>query len=132
MIHSGPENIDLENPRGDRFECLRFAAEVLGQLAEHCRQVGIGCAIENKLPHLLFASIRDLLWILASMGQVPIGVCLDTGHGQLAGDPLVYRRRSYLWDRAVSLMQDNALDALFLGENFCGFYRLAFILLMCR
>jgi sugar phosphate isomerase/epimerase len=59
---------------------------VLGQVAEHCRQVGIGCAIENKLPHLLFASIRDLLWILASMGQVPIGVCLDTGHGQLAGD----------------------------------------------
>jgi len=29
-------------------------------------------------------------------------------------------------------MQDNALDALFLGENFCGFYRLAFILLMCE
>ena len=85
VIHPGPENIDLE-PSGDRFDCLRFAAEVLGQVAEHCRQVGIGCAIENKLPHLLFASIRDLLWILASMGQVPIGVCLDTGHGQLAGD----------------------------------------------
>jgi sugar phosphate isomerase/epimerase len=85
VIHPGPENIDLE-PSGDRFECLRFAAEVLGQVAEHCRQVGIGRAIENKLPHLLFASIRDLLWILASMGQVPIGVCLDTGHGQLTGD----------------------------------------------
>jgi sugar phosphate isomerase/epimerase len=85
VIHPGPENIDLE-PSADRFERLRLAAEVLAQVAGHCRQVGIGCAIENKLPHLLFASIRDLLWILASMGQVPIGVCLDTGHGQLAGD----------------------------------------------
>ena len=85
VIHPGPENIDLE-PSADRFDRLRFAAEVLGKVAEHCCEVGIGCAIENKLPHLLFASIRDLLWILASVGQVPIGVCLDTGHGQLAGD----------------------------------------------
>ncbi len=85
VIHPGPENIDLK-PSSDRFDRLEFAAEALGQIAEHCRRVGIGCAIENKLPHLLFASIRDLLWILASIGHVPIGVCLDTGHGQLAGD----------------------------------------------
>jgi sugar phosphate isomerase/epimerase len=97
VIHPGPKNIDLE-PSGDRFKRLRFAAEVLGQVAEHCRHAGIGCAIENKLPHLLFASIRDLLWILASMGQVPIGVCLDTGHGQLAGDlcSIIQRLTGYL------------------------------------
>ena len=55
VIHPGPENIDLE-PSADRFDRLRFAAEVLGKVAEHCCEVGIGCAIENKLPHLIFAS----------------------------------------------------------------------------
>jgi len=85
VIHPGPENIDLA-PSSDRSERLRYAAEVLGLVAEHCRKIGIGCAIENKLPHLLFASINDLFWILESMKNVPIGICLDTGHGQLAGD----------------------------------------------
>jgi sugar phosphate isomerase/epimerase len=85
VIHPGPENIDLA-PSGDRLERLRYAGEALGLIAEHCSRIGIGCALENKLPHLLFASMTDLLWILDSMEEAPIGVCLDTGHGQLAGD----------------------------------------------
>jgi sugar phosphate isomerase/epimerase len=51
-----------------------------------CSQLEIGCVFENKLPHLLFARTSDLLWILASMTSVEVGVCLDTGHANLTGD----------------------------------------------
>src|SRR6516162_3219396 len=53
VIHPGPENIDLE-PSADRFDRLRFAAEVLGKVAEHCREVGIGCT--SKISFLICSS----------------------------------------------------------------------------
>jgi Xylose isomerase-like TIM barrel len=69
-----------------RCERLKWAAEALNQVAERCGQLEIGCVFENKLPHLLFARTSDLLWILASMTSVEVGVCLDTGHANLTGD----------------------------------------------
>jgi sugar phosphate isomerase/epimerase len=65
---------------------LKWAADSLNQVAERCSKLGIGCILENKLPHLLFANTNDLLWILATMDTVQVGVCLDTGHANLTGD----------------------------------------------
>jgi hypothetical protein len=58
----------------------------LNQVAERCSKLGVGCILENKLPHLLFANTSDLLWILATMDTGEMGVCLDTGHANLTGD----------------------------------------------
>jgi sugar phosphate isomerase/epimerase len=85
VIHPGPESWDLKE-ESERFERLKWAAETLNQVVERCSELEIGCVFENKLPHLLFARTSDLLWILASMASVEVGVCLDTGHANLTGD----------------------------------------------
>jgi sugar phosphate isomerase/epimerase len=85
VIHPGPESWDLKE-HDERFERLRWAADSLNQVAERCSKLGVGCTLENKLPHLLFANTSDLLWILATMDTVQVGVCLDTGHANLTGD----------------------------------------------
>jgi hypothetical protein len=76
VIHPSPESWDLKE-ESERFERLKWAAETLPQVAERCSELEIGCVFENKLPHLLFARTSDLLWILASMASVEVGVCLD-------------------------------------------------------
>jgi sugar phosphate isomerase/epimerase len=85
VIHPGPESWDLHE-QGERFERLKWAAETLNQVAERCSGLEIGCVFENKLLHLLFAHTSDLLWILAAVASVEVGVCLDTGHANLTGD----------------------------------------------
>jgi sugar phosphate isomerase/epimerase len=85
VIHPGPESWDLKE-ESERFERLKWVADTLNQVAEHCSELEIGCVFENKLPHLLFARTSDLLWILTSMASVEVGVCLDTGHANLTGD----------------------------------------------
>jgi sugar phosphate isomerase/epimerase len=85
VIHPGPEHTDP--PQWiERFERLRYAADALNLVAERCNKLGITCVLENKLPHLLHASASDILWILAAMNSVNVGVCLDTGHAYLSGD----------------------------------------------
>ncbi len=45
-------------------ECLdrlKWAAETLNRVTERCRELGIGCVLENELPHLLFAQTSDVL-----------------------------------------------------------------------
>jgi sugar phosphate isomerase/epimerase len=85
VIHPGPEHWDLKDQK-QRLDRLKWAAETLNQVAERCHQLGIGCVLENKLPHLLFAQTSDLLWILTTMETVNVGVCLDTGHANVSGD----------------------------------------------
>jgi sugar phosphate isomerase/epimerase len=85
VIHPGPEHWDLKEQK-ERLDRLKWAAETLNRVAERCQELGIGCVLENKLPHLLFAHTNDLLWILTTMDTVDVGVCLDTGHASLSGD----------------------------------------------
>ena len=85
VIHPGPEHWDLREQQ-ERLDRLKWAAETLNRVIERCRELGIGCVLENKLPHLLFAHTSDLLWILTAMDTVEVGVCLDTGHANLSGD----------------------------------------------
>ena len=85
VIHPGPEHWDLREQQ-ERLDRLKWAAETLNRVTERCRELGVGCVLENKLPHLLFAQTSDLVWILTAMDTVEVGVCLDTGHASLSGD----------------------------------------------
>ena len=85
VIHPGPEETNL--PLGEeRTQRLANASLALGIVAERCWQLGMMCVLENKLPHLLFGDIRDMMWILGAMKTTHVGICLDTGHAHLAGD----------------------------------------------
>jgi len=82
VIHPGPEH--PEHPPGpDRTSRLENCARSLNEIAGHCRRLGLVCALENKLPHLLFGNTADMLWLLGAMTETNIGICLDTGHAYL-------------------------------------------------
>lgn len=87
VIHPGPEHARMpEASCVERFQRMQNAAETLDRVAERCVQLGIGCVLENKLPHLLFGGTSDILWILGAMNAINVGTCLDTGHAFLSGD----------------------------------------------
>lgn len=85
VIHPGPEH-SSHPPCAERFQRMENTASTLNKVAQRCRELGIGCVLENKLPHLLFGSTSDILWILGAMNTVHVGTCLDTGHAYLSGD----------------------------------------------
>ena len=87
VIHPGPEHEQTPHlPCVERFQRMQNAANTLNQVAQRCRELGIGCVLENKLPHLLFGGTSDILWILGAMSAINVGTCLDTGHAFLSGD----------------------------------------------
>lgn len=85
VIHPGPEDTEVPS-RKDRIERLENVVSILNRVVQRCREAGIGCILENKLPHLLFGNINDILWILSSLESTHPGACLDTGHAALSGD----------------------------------------------
>ncbi len=94
VIHPGPE-ISVPPPNEERLERMEHAVEVLNLVAKHCRELGINCLLENKLPHLLFGKTSDILWILDALDQSDVGACLDTGHAALSKDlPHLVRKLS--------------------------------------
>ncbi len=83
VIHPGPEH--QPHPNGeDRQHRLENVARSLDEIATQCHRLGLTCILENKLPHLLFGNPADMLWILGAMSVTDVGVCLDTGHANLA------------------------------------------------
>lgn len=97
VIHPGPENADIPS-REERMVRIENVISVLNRVAVRCAEAGIKCILENKLPHLLFGSSSDIVWILGSLDTNEVGACLDTGHAFLAGDlyNLVYKLGPYL------------------------------------
>lgn len=85
VIHPGPEHTG-QPPCTERFQRMENAACTLTKVAQRCRELGLSCVLENKLPHLLFGSTSDILWILGAMNTIEAGTCLDTGHAYLSGD----------------------------------------------
>jgi sugar phosphate isomerase/epimerase len=85
VLHPGPENPASISP-GEQLPRMQHVVESLNQVARRCRELGIMCVLENKLPHLLFGNTSDILWILDGINSAEVGVCLDTGHAFLAGD----------------------------------------------
>lgn len=97
VLHPGPERGDFDE--NERTARRWNAVEVLNAVADRCRELGVGLALENMLPHLFAGPTQDLLWILGALKAAGVGVCLDTGHAYLAGDlPAVVDKLSgHLW-----------------------------------
>jgi sugar phosphate isomerase/epimerase len=85
VLHPGPEN-PAAIPAEEQLARMHNVVGSLNQVAQRCRELGIICVLENKLPHLLFGNTSDILWILDAINTAEIGACLDTGHAFLAGD----------------------------------------------
>ena len=97
VLHPGPEN-PAAIPAEEQLPRMQHVVESLNEVARRCRELGIMCVLENKLPHLLFGHTSDILWILDGINAAEVGVCLDTGHAFLAGDMhnLVYKLAAHL------------------------------------
>jgi sugar phosphate isomerase/epimerase len=85
VLHPGPEN-PAAIPASAQLPRMQHVVESLNQVARRCRELGIMCVLENKLPHLLFGNTSDILWILDGINSAEVGACLDTGHAYLGGD----------------------------------------------
>lgn len=85
VIHPGPEHAHIP-PDTERLQRIENLVESLNRVVRRCAEVGICCLLENKLPHLLFGNLNDILWILAAIEGAEVGACLDTGHAFLSGD----------------------------------------------
>jgi sugar phosphate isomerase/epimerase len=85
VLHPGPENL-AAIPAQEQLPRMQNVIDSLNQIAQRCKELGIMCVLENKLPHLLFGNTSDILWILDGINTAEIGACLDTGHAFLAGD----------------------------------------------
>jgi len=87
VIHPGPEQEKSpQTPCAERIQKMENVASMLDKVAQRCQELGVGCVLENKLPHLLFGGTSDILWILGAMNAINVGTCLDTGHAFLSGD----------------------------------------------
>jgi len=85
VIHPGPEQPALASGE-EQLVRMRNVVTTLNEVAHRCRELGIVCVLENKLPHLLFGNTSDILWILDAINTSEVGACLDTGHAFLSGD----------------------------------------------
>jgi sugar phosphate isomerase/epimerase len=97
VIHPGPEH-PPETSGEERLTRMRNVVTTLNEVARRCRELGVMCALENKLPHLIFGNTSDILWILDAINTAEVGACLDTGHAFLSGDmeSLVRKLRGHL------------------------------------
>ena len=71
-------------------------------LAESAREAGTRVALENLPPDFLGSSVAEMIHLLAGSDPAAAGVCLDTGHAMLGGDPPVAYVRA-LGDRIFGL-----------------------------
>jgi sugar phosphate isomerase/epimerase len=85
VMHPGPENPAAVSPE-EQLPRMQHVVESLNRIARHCKELGIMCVLENKLPHLLFGNTSDILWILDGINSAEVGACLDTGHAYLGDD----------------------------------------------
>lgn len=97
VIHPGPEHPATTSGE-EQLARMRNVVTTLNAVARRCRDLGIMCVLENKLPHLLFGNTSDVLWILDAINGAEIGACLDTGHAFLSGDmqSLIKKLRGHL------------------------------------
>ena len=84
VIHPGPEDPPPTRSE-EQLPRLQHVIHSLDQIAKRCREFGISCVLENKLPHLIFGSTGEILWILDGLKDVGVGMCLDVGHAYVAG-----------------------------------------------
>lgn len=85
VLHPGPERAG--RPADSEFiQHLNYAVESLNRVARVCCELRVNLLLENMLPHLLFGHIGDMLHLVGSIHDCAVGICLDTGHANLAGE----------------------------------------------
>lgn len=85
VLHPGPEREG--RPQHEEFLArMQHAGRSLNRVAEYCGELGVKLMLENMLPHLLFGHISDLMFLLGEIRAPGVGICLDTGHANLAGE----------------------------------------------
>lgn len=97
VLHPGPEHPPAVEPN-EALLRIQLVIDSVNQIARRCHELGITCILENKLPHLAFGNIDEILWILDGIKGIAVGACLDTGHAHLSGnmDDFVQKLRSRL------------------------------------
>jgi sugar phosphate isomerase/epimerase len=105
---------------------MDYAADSLNRIARHCREKQVGLVLENMLPHLFTGPVRELLWILGSMAERDVGLCLDTGHAALSGDlhGVVHKLSGHLWMVHASDNRGSRDDHLPPGQGRIDWHRL--------
>ncbi|MEA1965511.1 MAG: sugar phosphate isomerase/epimerase family protein [Candidatus Aerophobetes bacterium] len=81
VVHGGAK---VENKREKR---VQISLESLKELSDFCLEGGLNLAVENTLPGRIGDKIEELLYILGRLDSPNTGVCLDTGHINVHGDP---------------------------------------------
>jgi sugar phosphate isomerase/epimerase len=85
VLHPGPER-EGRPPQEEFLAHMEHAGRSLNRVATVCGELGVKLMLENMLPHLLFGHISDLMYLLGEIKTPGVGICLDTGHANLAGE----------------------------------------------
>jgi sugar phosphate isomerase/epimerase len=86
VLHPGPDR-EWRLSAAEFEQRIRTSLESLALLCGHCRRLGVSLVLENMLPHLSLGFPVDLLRLVTSLDGFGVGICFDTGHGNLTGDP---------------------------------------------
>ncbi|MEW5895925.1 MAG: sugar phosphate isomerase/epimerase family protein [Candidatus Omnitrophota bacterium] len=85
LLHPGPSR-ESRQAENEYYQRMTRVSEAIKKMARQCKKLGMLLILENMLPHLLFSSPKDILWIIGSVEETNIGICLDTGHAFLSDE----------------------------------------------
>jgi sugar phosphate isomerase/epimerase len=96
--------------KGDRDKRVEKSLESLEELLDFCEECDLKLAVENTLPGKVGTKIEELLSIMSKFNSSRMGICLDTGHINIEGNPFEAIKKA--GSKLIHLhIQDN------LGEN---------------
>jgi sugar phosphate isomerase/epimerase len=82
VVHRGGE------VKGCRDGRIEKSLESLEELLDFCKEWGLKLALENTLPGELGDKIDELLSLVNKFNSSCMGICLDTGHINIEGNPI--------------------------------------------
>ncbi|PKP57633.1 hypothetical protein CVT91_10175 [Candidatus Atribacteria bacterium HGW-Atribacteria-1] len=82
VIHPGGE------VKGDRDRRIKKSLESLEELLDFCKKRGLKLALENTLPGGIGDKIEELRILENKFNSPLMGICLDTGHINIEGNPI--------------------------------------------
>jgi sugar phosphate isomerase/epimerase len=102
VVHASGSLDELE----DRDTRMERAAQSLWELVGYCAPKGIVIAVENLPGDRLCNSLEELRALVERFAPHEVGICYDSGHANLMGDPVAAFRR--IQDRVVTFhISDN-------------------------
>lgn len=103
VLHPGGNQ--LRKQGRDKAAILAAQVRALNVLSNHLKDTDLTLCLENMARHATKA--EELLDILEAAGSASLGICLDTGHLNMAGgDPVAFIRKSAPALKALHI-QDN-------------------------